>query len=102
LDEDRSRILSYGAAPDSSLVGIGERDLDSHRYEFFGEQSTSAAVNPRARNEMIARTKQREQRTCSRAHSTCKHQSRLGAFEHCDPPLNYFFIRCVAVSRVEQ
>src|SRR5205085_2473717 len=36
LDENRPRILSYRAAPDSSLVGIGERDLDSHRYEFFG------------------------------------------------------------------
>jgi hypothetical protein len=31
-----------------------------------------------------------------------EHQRGLGAFEHCEPLLDYFFIRCVSVSRVEK
>ena len=102
LHEDHARVLPNRVAPYPPLIRIGEAHLDSHRDELFGEELSRSAVDPRAREQVIARAKKSEQRARSRSHSARQDQGRFGAFEQRDALLHYLFVRRVAVARVHQ
>ncbi len=100
FDEYHARILPDRVAPHAPLIGIREAHLDSHGDELFGEEFARSAVDPGAREQVIARSQQREQRACRRAHSAREDKCRFSAFEHGNALLNYLLIRRVPVTRV--
>src|SRR5947209_1500048 len=59
LEKDRTRVLAQVTAPDTRLERIDERDFDAERAELTAQQRADAAVDPRAREQMIAWPEQR-------------------------------------------
>src|SRR3982751_6782279 len=61
LEKDRTRLLPHLPPPNASLRGIQQRDIDAERRELLHEESLCTAINPRAREQMVAGAQQREQ-----------------------------------------
>ena len=81
LEEDRARLLAHLAAPNARLGGVEHRDVDPKRGELLHEEALCAAVDPRARQQMISRPEQREQRTGGGALPAGQHHGGLRALE---------------------
>src|SRR5580765_2219097 len=58
LHEDGAGLLAHALPPGARLHGIDERDVDAHRRELLGEQKPRAAVDPVAREEVVAGAEQ--------------------------------------------
>src|SRR5688572_29379391 len=61
-----------------------------------------AAIDPRAREQMVAGAEQGEERARGRAHPARQHDRGFGALEHRHPPLHDLSVRCVSVTRIPQ
>ena len=84
------------------LGGIDERDVDAEPRELLGEQRVRSSIDPRAGDQVVAGTQEREQRARGRTHSASKEHGRFGALERRDASLNELRVRRVAVARIAQ
>src|SRR5204863_3267084 len=87
--------------PAARLRRIHERDVDAELAEFFAEQPVHAAVDPLARQQVIARPQHGEMRERDRAHAAGDEQRRLRALEQRELFADVELVRVVAVAGVE-
>ena len=101
FDEDGARVLLERPLPGALLEGRDERHLDPEPAELLREQPVRAAVDPLAREQVIAGPEHREVGEGRRAHAARHEDRRLGAFQQGEAPGDLHLVRIVAVAGVE-
>src|SRR5207237_4179711 len=81
LHENRPRVLLEGPLPGPGLERADERHLDPEPPEFLREQALHAAIDPLARQQMVARPQHREMRQGDGTHPAREEDRRLRALE---------------------
>src|SRR6266550_7560441 len=56
LEEDRARLLAHLPPPDTRLGRVQHRDVDAERRELLHKETLRATVDPRAGEQVIARS----------------------------------------------
>src|SRR5450759_1085341 len=102
LEKDHSRRLLESFPPRPRLERIHEGHLDPHSREVFGEELARSTIDPRARDEMIAGTKECQHRARGCAHPAGQHQRRFRSFQQGQAFLNPLGVWSVAVTGIEE
>ena len=101
LEKDGARRLAHRALPGARLRGIHERDVDPELAEFFAKQPVHAAIDPFAREQMIAGAQHREVRERGGRHAAGEKERRVGAFDQRQPAADVDLIGVVAITAVQ-